>query len=137
MHMHLGLRKIWQAAAVVKVHVGQDDVTHIFRLVSQAGDLTCRGLLGLEGHNGDDLKNAQDSRRMNVILLSQPGVHKDETLLRLDQQAECAGAPMRWHAGVACETIKTVYGHACVRSGEKADAAHPAGFLGWMITIAS
>jgi hypothetical protein len=37
--MQLGLRKIGQASAMVKVQVREDDVADVLRAVSEAGDL--------------------------------------------------------------------------------------------------
>ncbi len=45
MNMHRCTRKIWQTAAVVKVHVGENDVTHVFRLKSKPPNLMDSRLL--------------------------------------------------------------------------------------------
>jgi hypothetical protein len=58
MDVDLRVGEVRQAAAVIEVHVGQDDVTNVLRLISEAGDLADRRLLPPKGNNEERLKDA-------------------------------------------------------------------------------
>jgi hypothetical protein len=49
MHMHGRPGKVAQPAAVVKVHVGEHDMTDVFRLVPPTADLAAGRLAGVHG----------------------------------------------------------------------------------------
>ena len=56
MDMDFGVWKIRQPADVVKVHVSNDDVFHIFRFVSQLFDPIDGGFIGIERHLSNNAK---------------------------------------------------------------------------------
>jgi hypothetical protein len=65
-----GMREIRQAAAVIEMHVGEHDVTHILRLVAEMRDLMHGSLCRVHGGNRHNLKRANDARLVGVIILA-------------------------------------------------------------------
>jgi len=85
MDVDAGVSEIWQTTAVIKVHVGEHNVSHIFWLVAEMRDLAHGSLLRVHGHNRHNLKYANDARSMNVIVLPETSVHQYQPLAGFDQ----------------------------------------------------
>jgi hypothetical protein len=72
---------------VVEVHVGEDDVTHLFWVIPQASDLAESGLVGVHWDLGDDLKHTEDDRRVKVVAYTGTGVYEHRSLRGLRENA--------------------------------------------------
>lgn len=53
-HVDFRMGKIRQSTAMVKVHMCEDDMFYIFRLVAQPPNLMHGGFLRIKGHAGDE-----------------------------------------------------------------------------------
>lgn len=74
MDMDFGVWKIWQPADVVKVHVSNDDVFHIFRFVSQLFDTIDGGFIGIERHLSDNAEQSGEPGWVGVIVQPESGI---------------------------------------------------------------
>lgn len=110
-HVDFGLRKIGKPATMVEMHVGEDDVLYVPRLVSQCSQAAYCRFGRIEGHDREDAKQPCDRGRLGIILQAQAGVHENETMIRFDQQAECSGFHFAGPAGVAREAVEKTDGH--------------------------
>ncbi len=103
--------KIRQPAAVIEVHVGEDDVLEVFGLVTQPLDLIHSRFLRIERHDGDDTKELREPCGMCVILNPQPRINKCQSLIRFEQQADRARLPPTRYARVACKAVENFNFH--------------------------
>jgi hypothetical protein len=86
--VHLGVREVGQAAAVVHVQVGQHDVPDVERVMAERGDLPYGGL-GRGEQRLDELRPLalQHLLGLGHVVEAQPGLDQDEPGGgRLDQQ---------------------------------------------------
>ena len=85
--VHRGIRKIFDAAGVVKIEMGQYDVAHIGSAEAQLFDLPQRGIgLAQPDAIGNAEKRAEPSRLRHVAH-TEPGVDEHEPGFGFDQQA--------------------------------------------------
>ena|SRR5690242_18506496 len=80
------MRKIFDAAGVVEIEVGEHDVAHIFGLEAQRLELTQRGRPFVQSDAVGDPEKPAEPPRLPDILQSEPGIDEDEPDLGLDQQ---------------------------------------------------
>ena len=94
----LGVREVGQAAGVVEVQVGEDDVLDGLGGIAQPGYLmTCReGWVAL--HAEGEAEAAHHARGRRVIVDAEAGVDEDEAVVGLDEQAGRGHMPAR-HVG--------------------------------------
>lgn len=90
--MHLCLREIRQAPGMVKMEVCQNDMAHILGFISQPRKLARNSYFGIPDRMHDFHKVAHHARGILVIVETQASIHKQETLVRLSQQADCSNA---------------------------------------------
>ena len=84
-HVDFGVGKIGESAAVVEVHVGEDDVLHVFGFISHPLDLVNRRLLRVERHDGDDAEELCEPGWAGVIFEAEAGIHERESLGCFDE----------------------------------------------------
>ncbi len=79
--------KVGQAARVVEVEVGRDDVAHIVRVETERGELRDRrlGAVGLRAH--ERREDAPELARVRRVRAPEARVDQDEAVGALDQQA--------------------------------------------------
>ena len=109
--VHCSVGEIRQPAAVIEVHVGQDDVAHVLRGVAQAGDLAQGRFLRIQGHVRNHLEHAQDRWSAQVIVQAWTCVDQRQPLAGFDQQAQRPAAPVRRYARVASEAVEVMNVH--------------------------
>src|SRR5882672_3167597 len=87
-NMYLGMREIRQSACVVQIQMGHDNISDIFRLEAETGDLMHGSLIRIETRTANRDKTApQMSNRIGNILEPQAGIHQDQSIIRLNEQA--------------------------------------------------
>jgi len=110
-YMDFGMRKIRQPADMIKMHVGQENVLYIVRLVSESGELIDGRLLRVKWHVGDDAKELREPGGVGVILQAQTRIHEDKTMIRIDQQADQSRFPPAWDTSATSEAIEDANSH--------------------------
>ncbi len=98
-NMHLRLREIRQTASMVKVQVGQDDMLHILRRVTQPGNLTNRTVLGVLVNAKIELEKSNHAGGVEIIMQAEAGIHQNKALVGFHQQAGPADMPVRKPGG--------------------------------------
>ena len=111
MHVDHRIREVAHAPTVIEVHMSQDDVTHVLRLEAEGSDLRRSRLLRIQRHDRNEPKEAQDARRIDGILLPQPGIYQRQPAIGLDQQTQRAGAQMEGRACVAGKAVQEMNRH--------------------------
>ena len=59
-------------------------MAHISWLVAESHNLAHGSLFRIQGHNHNNLKYANDTRLVDIIILSRPSIHEYETLVSFD-----------------------------------------------------
>jgi hypothetical protein len=80
-----GVEEIGQAAAMIKVHMGKNDVPHILWAVSETGYLAQRALFWVQGDFRDDLEDADYQRLVDIVVCARAGIHKQKPIVGFDQ----------------------------------------------------
>lgn len=93
--VYLCSRKIRQAAGVVEVHVGQQDMLHIIGGVSQRLHLVQRRLVDVIEQANDHVKGTHHRGRPGDILCAVAGIDEDQALAGVNQQTVSAAPPTR------------------------------------------
>jgi hypothetical protein len=96
--------KIRQTSTVVEVHVRQDNVANILRLVSKPSDMVDRRFRRIKGHVHDDPKKACKPGGVGVVIQPQASIDQHKSLVGFGQQAEHAGFPII-ETGITGEAI--------------------------------
>ena len=97
--MNLGVRKIRDAADVVRVEVGENDVADVLAAEAELIELVGRGLGGDEHRPGDEPHRPDPFCRIGAVLEAEAGVDEDQAVVGLDQQnvADTVRGPRRVH----------------------------------------
>ena len=110
-NMNFRVRKIGQTAAVIEVHVREDDVVHIFGFISETLNLIDRRIPGIKWHVRDDAKEIGEPGRVGVIAQTKSCVHEYRTLVSLHQQAKRARFHFGGKARIAGKAIEQMNVH--------------------------
>jgi len=103
--------EIWQSAAMVEVHVREDDMFYIFRLITQPSDLMHGGFLRVKGHPGDETEELREPGGMCIIIQPQACVNESQPLIGFKQQADCTCLPRTRNARITGETVENMNLH--------------------------
>lgn len=93
-------------AAMIEVHVREDDVLHVPRLVPQRFQAAYRRFSRVKRHDREDAEQPRDRGRMGIIQQAQACIHENGTVIRFDQQAERSGFHFTGPAGIAREAVE-------------------------------
>jgi hypothetical protein len=86
--VHGGVREVDQAAGVIEIEVGHDDVAHVSGGEAERGQLGERGLAHVEGGAGEPTEVAGQERGVAALGAAPAGVDQHQAVARrLDQQA--------------------------------------------------
>ena len=110
--MDFRMGEIRQSAAMVKVHVRQDDMFYIFRLIAQPPHLMDGGFLRVKGHPGDETEELREPGGMCIIIQPQACVDEGQPLIGLKQQADCTCLPPTRDARITGETVEDMDLHS-------------------------
>ena len=113
--MDLGMGKIRQSAAMVEVHVRENDMPHSLGTKTQTLDLPDRRFLGVHRNMRDHLEQAYDRGWVGVILQAGSRVDEHQALRGLNQAADSAGLQPGWPACVAGKDIESVDRHLILK----------------------
>jgi hypothetical protein len=102
--------KVRQAAAMIKMHMSENDMLDVFRFVSHFPHLIDRRFIRVEGHICDDAEKICEPGWIAIICQTQTGIDEGKTLISFGQQAKRASLPIR-EAGVAGKAVEHVNGH--------------------------
>jgi hypothetical protein len=108
--MDFSMGEIGQATAVVKVHVGEDDVFYFLRFISKSLDLIDCRFLRVKWHEGNDAKELCKPCRVGVIFKAETCIYEHKSLIRFDKQADKSRFPVI-EAGIAREAVEDADGH--------------------------
>jgi hypothetical protein len=111
MYVDFGIREIGQSAAVVEVHVGEDDMFYVIRFVSQLFYSIDRCFAWVKGQLSDDAEKLRHPGWVGVIVETEACIQKDQPLIRFDQQTNHACFQFTRPACVAGEAVKEMNGH--------------------------
>ena len=106
MNMNAVVRKIWQTAAVIKMHMAQDDVAYFRWLVTQMLYLLNGGFHLVLWDFRDNPKYVEDAWMLDVIIFLKPGINQYRTLAGFNQQSQCSCLPTRRNKGIAGKAIQ-------------------------------
>ena len=109
-HVDLGVREVGEAADVVDVEVGRDDVADVVDAKPEALDLPGRGLGGIEPRPQQVAGRARSAVGSRAVAQAETGVHEDEPAIGLDEQdvadeaatGESMVPQLRWCTRMAC-----------------------------------
>ena len=97
--MNARVRKIRDAADVIRVEVCDNDVADVLTAEAESLELVGRGL-GMDEHRpGDEPHRPDPSWRIGAVVKAEPGVDEDQAVVGLDQQhvTNTVGSPRRVH----------------------------------------
>ncbi len=103
--------EIRQTAAVVKMHVGEDDVADVFRAIAEPLDLVEGGFFRVKGNLHQYPEQIHHPVRAGVILQAWPGVNQPEALIRFHQGADQPGLLLERWAVITGKAVEEVDGH--------------------------
>ena len=89
-HMHRRRREIRQAAGVIEVEMGRDDVAHVAHPEAEVGDLPQRRLGDPEPRPGRRPEQPAEPPRIGDVLDPEPAVDEDEPVVAFDEKAVAA-----------------------------------------------
>ncbi len=95
---------------MIKVHVGEDDVPDVFRLVSQSLHLIDRRFVWIKWHFGNDAEELGKPGWVGIIIQSKACIYKNRSLICFNQQTNHARFQIS-NAGIAGEAVEQVNGH--------------------------
>ena len=111
-YVHLSVREVWQAAGMVKVQMGHDDVPDVFGGAAEASDLTDGGALRVIATAEVESEEANLRRRVGVVMQPQAGIYEHRAMIGVHEKAGAAYVPAReprghrravknadWHGG--------------------------------------
>ena len=110
--MNLRVRKIRDAADVIRIEVRDDDVADVLVVEAELFELVGRRLGRDEHRPGDEPHRPDSFGRIGAVLEAEPGVDEDQAGVGLEQQdvTNTVGRPRRVH-GAAVEVTNL---HCCV-----------------------
>jgi hypothetical protein len=94
-HMYLSVREVWQAAGMVKVQMGHDDVPDVFGGAAEASDLADGGALWVIVATEVESEEPNLGRRVGVVMQPEAGVYEHRAAIGIQEQASAAYVPAR------------------------------------------
>jgi hypothetical protein len=79
----LGVREIREAAGMIKVQMGHDDMPDGFGWIAESGDLADGGALRVGVNTKVDLEESNHASRVGVVMESQARIHEHRAFVRL------------------------------------------------------
>jgi hypothetical protein len=115
--MYLSVREVRQAAGMVKVQMGHDDVPDVFGGAAEASDLAdggaLRGIVTAEVES----EEADLGRRVGIVMQPEAGVYQHRAMIGVYEQTGAAYVPAREPRGHR-SAVKNADGHGALLVGD-------------------
>jgi hypothetical protein len=86
-NVHLGVRKVREAAGMVKVQMCHDDVLDGFGWIAESSELADGGVLRVRVNAEIKAKEPNHPRRVGVVMEAKARIYKHKALVRFHEQA--------------------------------------------------
>jgi hypothetical protein len=97
-NVYLGVRKVREAAGMVKVQMCHDDVPDGFGWIAESGELADSGVLRVSVNPKGKAKEPNHPRRVGVVMEAKARIYKHRALARFHEQAGTPYVPA-WEPG--------------------------------------